>query len=303
MNSLLALFANNILPILIVAAVGSLLQRVFQLNARTLSQTIIYVLTPCLVFVNLVSSDIAASDMLRMVSLALFLLVSMGLLSFIFSRLLRLPARLASIFILTTTFMNSGNFGLPFTNFTLGSDGLAWASIFFVTSVIMLNTAGVYVATAGAYSPLAALRKLATFPALYAIPLALIVRAAEFVIPLPIWRPIELLSDATVPTMLLLLGMQIASNGIPKQKELIALTTSLRLLASPLIAWMLALILGLGGVARDAALIEAAMPTAVFTAVLAHEFDLDSSFATGAIFATTILSPLTLTPLIALLGA
>ena len=295
MNSLLALFANNILPILIVAAVGYLLQRVFQLNARTLSQIIIYVLTPCLVFVNLVSSDIAASDMLRMVSLALFLLVSMGL--------LRLPARLASIFILTTTFMNSGNFGLPFTNFTLGSDGLAWASIFFVTSVIMLNTAGVYVATAGAYSPLAALRKLATFPALYAIPLALIVRATEFVIPLPIWRPIELLSDATVPTMLLLLGMQIASNGIPKQKELIALTTSLRLLASPLIAWMLALILGLGGVARDAALIEAAMPTAVFTAVLAHEFDLDSSFATGAIFATTILSPLTLTPLIALLGA
>lgn len=303
MTSLLTLFANNILPILIVAAVGYLLQRIFQLNTRTFTQAIIYVLTPCLIFTNLATSEIAASDMLRMVALALLLLLSMGALSFIISRLLSLPARLASIFILTTTFMNAGNFGLPFTDFTLGSDGLAWASIFFVTSAIAMNTAGIYIATAGAYSPLNAFRKLATFPAIYAIPLALIVRATEFVIPLPIWRPIELLSDATVPTMLLLLGMQIASNGIPKQKGLIALSTSLRLLASPLLASLLALILGLGGVARDAALIEAAMPTAVFTAVLAHEFDLDPNFATSAIFATTILSPLTLTPLIALLGA
>ncbi len=302
MNSLLGLFANNILPILIVAAVGYLLQRIFQLNARTFSQAIIYVLAPCLVFANLASSDIAFSDMLRMVGLALVLMLGMGALGYAISRLLHLPAKLASIFILTTTFMNAGNFGLPFTDFTLGSDGLAWATIFFVTSSITMNTAGIYVASAGAYPPLDALRKLATFPSVYAIPLALIIRATGVAIPLPIWRPIELLGEATIPMMLLLLGMQIASNGMPKQKGLIAISTSLRLLASPLIAWPLTLILNLSGVARDAALIEAAMPTAVFTTVLAHEFDLDRTFATSAIFASTLLSPITLTPLIALLG-
>jgi predicted permease len=209
---------------------------------------------------------------------------------------------LASIFILSTTFMNAGNFGLPFTDFTLGSEGLAWASIFFVTSMLTMNSVGIYIATAGAYPPADALRKLITFPAIYAIPLALVIRGMNIDIPLPILRPLELLSDATVPTMLLLLGMQIASNGFPKQKALLAVSTSLRLLLSPLTAWLLALILGLTGVARSAALIEAAMPTAVFTAVLAYEFDLDPSFASSAIFATTLLSPLTLTPLIALLG-
>ncbi len=302
MSSLLSLFANNILPILIVAAVGYLLQRIFQLNARTFSQAIIYVLAPCLIFANLASSEIAFSDMLRMVVLALILMLAMGVISYAISRLLRLPAKLASIFILTTTFMNAGNFGLPFTDFTLGSEGLAWATIFFVTSSITMNSAGIYIATAGAFSPLDALRKLATFPSVWAIPLAFVVRATGVVIPLSIWRPIELLSDATIPMMLLLLGMQIASNGMPKQKGLIAISTSLRLLASPLIAWSLALILGLTGIARDAALIEAAMPTAVFSAVLAYEFDLDPAFATSAIFASTLLSPLTLTPLIALLG-
>jgi predicted permease len=303
LSSLLGLFANNILPILIVAAVGVLLQRIFRLDVRTFSQAIIYVLAPCLIFTNLAFSDIAISEMLLMVALALLLILCMGAISYVASRLLRLPAKLASVFIITTTFMNAGNFGLAFTDFTLGSNGLAWASIFFVTSATMMNSAGIYIATAGAYSPLDALRKLARFPAIYAIPLALIVRATGFVIPLPILRPIELLSDAAVPTMLLLLGMQIADNGMPEQKGILALSTSLRLLASPLIAWLLASSLGLAGIARDAAIIEAAMPTAVFTAVLAHEFDLDSSFATSAIFASTLLSPLTLTLLISLLGS
>jgi predicted permease len=302
LTSLLSLFANNILPILIVAAVGFIFQRALRLNTRPFSQAIIYVLAPCLIFVTLSSSEIAFSDMLRMVVLALFLMLFMGAISFAISRLMRLPAKLASIFILSTTFMNAGNFGLPFSSFTLGSDGLAWASIFFITSVMTMNSAGIYIATAGAFSPRDAIRKLITFPTIYAIPLALIVRGLNADIPLAIMRPIELLSDATVPTMLLLLGMQIASNGLPKQKGLIAISTSLRLLASPLIAWVLAVALGLTGVAHDAALIQSAMPTAVFTAVLAYEFDLDPSFATSSIFATTLLSPLTLTPLIAFLG-
>jgi predicted permease len=302
LTSLLSLFANNILPILIVAAVGFIFQRALRLNTRPFSQAIIYVLAPCLIFVTLSSSEIAFSDMLRMVVLALFLMLFMGAISFAISRLMRLPAKLASIFILSTTFMNAGNFGLPFSSFTLGSDGLAWASIFFITSVMTMNSAGIYIATAGAFSPRDAIRKLITFPTIYAIPLALIVRGLNAEIPLAIMRPIELLSDATVPTMLLLLGMQIASNGLPKQKGLIAISTSLRLLASPLIAWVLAVALGLTGVAHDAALIQSAMPTAVFTAVLAYEFDLDPSFATSSIFATTLLSPLTLTPLIAFLG-
>jgi predicted permease len=240
--------------------------------------------------------------MLRMVILALALMLIMGTICFAISRMMRLPAKLASIFILSTTFMNAGNYGLPFTSFTLGSEGLAWASIFFITSMMTMNSAGIYIASAGVFSPRDALRKLITFPTIYAIPIALIVRGLNAEIPLPIMRPIELLSDATVPTMLLLLGMQIANNGLPKAKGVIAISTSLRLLASPLITWFLAAALGLTGIALDAALIESAMPTAVFTTVLAYEFDLDPAFATSAIFATTLLSPLTLIPLISFLG-
>jgi predicted permease len=43
------------------------------------------------------------------------------------------------------------------------------------------------------------------------------------------------------------------------------------------------------------------MPTAVLTTILALEFDTAPSFVTNVVFTTTLLSPLTLAPLIAYL--
>jgi predicted permease len=59
--------------------------------------------------------------------------------------------------------------------------------------------------------------------------------------------------------------------------------------------------MGLTGVTRQAAVLEASMPTAVITTVLAVEYDLDNAFVTGTVVLSTLLSPLTLTLLIAYL--
>jgi malate permease and related proteins len=47
--------------------------------------------------------------------------------------------------------------------------------------------------------------------------------------------------------------------------------------------------------------VSASFPTAVNTALLAHEFNADSQFAAAAVFYSTLLSMLTVTLLIALL--
>ena len=52
-----------------------------------------------------------------------------------------------------------------------------------------------------------------------------------------------------------------------------------------------------------AGVIEAATPTAVLSTVLSTEFDTEPAFVTSVVFTTTLLSPLTLTPLLAYLGA
>jgi len=45
------------------------------------------------------------------------------------------------------------------------------------------------------------------------------------------------------------------------------------------------------------------MPTAVITTILAIEYELDTQMVAGTVILTTLLSPLTITPLIAYLMA
>ena len=76
----------------------------------------------------------------------------------------------------------------------------------------------------------------------------------------------------------------------------------MRLVVAPLLALGLGVLLGLKGPAYQAAVLEAGMPTAVLTTVLSTEYDLLPSFVTSAVFLSTLLSPLTIGPLVAFLG-
>jgi predicted permease len=61
---------------------------------------------------------------------------------------------------------------------------------------------------------------------------------------------------------------------------------------------LLASLFGMTGPAKQGSVLESAMPSAVMNTVLATEYNLDSSLVAGTILITTLLSPLTLTPLI-----
>jgi predicted permease len=243
------------------------------------------------------------SDLLRMSLFAALIIGSLGLLSGLLSKLFRLDAPSTSVFILAVCFMNSGNYGLSLNKFAFGDDGLAWASVFFITSSTLINSIGAYIAATGRLSPKKALLNMVRIPALYAILAAAFIRIFGWDVPLAIGQPLELLGSAAIPCMLILLGMQMSSAGLPKNKGLAAVATGLRLLLSPLLAILFAPLIGLTGVAAQAGILEAAMPTAVFTTVLTVEFGIEPDFTTGVVLATTILSPFTITPLLALLGA
>ena len=79
-------------------------------------------------------------------------------------------------------------------------------------------------------------------------------------------------------------------------------SAALQLLAAPAAAWLLAGLFGLEGGARQAGILQASMPAAVVTTVIAMQYDLEIELATAAVVVTTVLSPLTLTPLIFYLG-
>jgi predicted permease len=221
------------------------------------------------------------------------------------ARLAALPLRLdrptLSSFVLVVMFSNSGNYALPVVLFAFGREALAFASVYFVTSAILVYTVGVFVAASGRGSIRSALLGIARVPAIYAVVAAVAVLAAGATVPLAVMRPIGLLNDAALPVMVLVLGMQLERATLPARPAAVTAAVLLSLVLAPILAFPLAAELGLAGAARQASIIEASMPAAVITTVLALEFDLDAGFSTSVVMFSTLLSSFTLVFLIAYL--
>jgi malate permease and related proteins len=219
----------------------------------------------------------------------------------VFSLALRLSRAEASAFLLVVMFSNGGNYGLPVVSFAFGEEALSYGTVFFLTGSVLTNTVGAFLAAAGRRSLRSAMASVLKIPAIYGIVAAMLVLATGISVPTALLRPITMLSDSALPLMILVLGMQLERAAVPKRPALVAVAVCVSLLAAPLIALGLTSLLNVTGPARQAVVVLSSMPVAVATTILALEFDASPDFVTGAVFLSTVLSPLTLTPLIAYL--
>ena len=237
-----------------------------------------------------------------MLVFAVALMLILILIAWLVARILKLPQGMTVAVILASFLPNAGNFGLSVNLFAFGDAALAQASLFFIASGIMAYTVGVYIASLGRSGYKEALKGLLKIPTIYAVLLALLFLHFKWELPLPVGRVTSLLAQAAIPSMLVLLGMLLRRARFSGKIVPIALANSLRLIVSPLIAVALAALLGLHGSARQAGVMEASMPTAVMVTVLATEFEVEPEFLTAAVFTSTLLSPLTLTPILRFLS-
>jgi len=301
MHLLLSIFADDIVPIFAIAGIGFLLARHFDASVKTVSKVSFNALSPCLVFDQLVTSHITGSEFGRMALFCVLLTAAMGLAAWLAAIPLRLDRQTFSSFLLVVMFSNSGNYALPVVLFAFGRDALGYASVYFVTSATLVYTVGVLVAASGRRSVRRALMGVARVPAIYAVVAAGVVMLTRAAVPLAVMRPIGMLSDAALPIMLLVMGMQLERAVKPTHPTAVAVAVALSLAVGPIVGLGLSSLLGLSGPARQAAILLASMPAAVITTVLALEFDLDPSFATSAVFVSTMLSPFSLVLIIAYL--
>jgi len=299
----LALFGENLLPVFLAAGTGYVLAATLKPDPRSLSHVAFYVFAPCLMFQIITDNQMSAAVFLRMVGFALVVLLAGAALAALVARWAGWPRPLASAFVLVVLLPNAGNFGLSANALAFGQEGLAYASLFFVTSSVLTFSVGVFIASVGRASARTALGGLWRVPALWAVALALITVRTGWKLPSPVSSTVHTLSLACVPVFLVILGIQLHVSRARVPARPLLLAVSLRLLAGPLLALGLAPLFGLDGALRQSAILQAAMPSAVISTILASEYDVEPGFVTSAVFFSTLASPLTLTPLLALLGA
>jgi predicted permease len=293
---------NVILPVILIAGVAALAQRYVKLDVRTTSRAAFYLFAPALVFDSLANSTIGGAEFGQIA--AAFIAVTLVLwgLGEGLGRLLRLSRPTHSAFLLSILLVNAGNYGLPIVLFAFGEAGLARGSAYFTVSAAITASLGVYLAARGRAPGKLAIRRVAGVPLIYAAILGLAMNMAHFSVPEPLAKAIHLLGQASVPVMLVTLGIQLAQTSHDRWQGIhmpaLATAVAARLVLAPVLALLAAMVLGLSGLTRNVVITQGAMPTAVMATILAAEFECDNRFVTVAVLTTTIISVLTLTLLL-----
>ncbi|NLS78770.1 MAG: AEC family transporter [Chloroflexi bacterium] len=298
---LLNIFANVLLPVFLLIGAGVLLDRKLAIDVKSVSRVAYYIFSPSLIFSSLVTSAVSGSDSAQIFVFVLVITFLVVLVSLAAARLLKLDQVSTSAFLLTTAFMNSGNYGMSVNLFAFGEEGLARAVLYFVASAVLSNTLGVFFAARGRSGIRQALLGILKAPMVYAALAAVAVNLTGLTVPAPLLKAFTSAGNGAVPSLLLILGMQLSRTRLNRDIPAVATASLIRLVVSALLAWGLALLMGVQGVTRQVCILESAMPAAITPLIIAVEFDTNPKLVTSVIFLSTVASMVTLTVLLSLL--
>lgn len=296
------IFVEVVLPIFIIFAAGYILQKKFKMDDKPLSQTVFYLLLPALVFRILYQTDIQG-DLKNIVIFQILLTISMVIIIKIIARLKKMSSQMESAMLLSGVFMNSGNYGAPFNYFAFGQAGFQLAITFWVFQSVLMNSLGVYFANSHNGGVRKSIEAVLKMPAVYAAALGVGIQLLGWQVPGFIFKPIDLLSNATLPLIMILLGMQLAKVKLTRRWSPLSLGIVLRLIISPIVAWAIVhYLLPVEGLLAKVLILEAAMPAAVIATLLAVQYDSEPEVVSGIALMTTALSMITLTVLLYLVN-
>ncbi|MEO0768840.1 MAG: AEC family transporter [Cyanobacteria bacterium J06649_4] len=276
-----------VFPIALVALSGVWVGRQFPLDLKTLARLNIYVLLPALVLTGVYGSDLPLGIAVRIVVGFLLNCAVLYGVAIAAAHQFHFPSDTRKGLIATTLLGNTGNIGLPFVLFSLGEAGLSRAIVYLITSALFITTVGpIFLKGAGIKSGLKVSFKL---PVLWATLGGIALQSLALQVPLPIDRALTLLSDAAIPIALLTLGIQLSLIQF-KIGWYECFAAFLRLVVSPLSAYIIGRLLGLEGLDLAVLVLQSAMPVAVNTLIWVTEFGGDTARVARTIVLSTLLS-------------
>lgn len=286
MGLLLAL-VNVIVPVLVVAGTGFVLGRVFPLDGSTISKIALNALTPALCLQVLLTTEVSGQVGVTLV--AAYVLVSLlgAAIGGLLTPGVAAPTRRAVM--ASVAISNSGNMGLPIALFALGQAGFEQSVLMFLASVVLSFIVGPLLFGSGQGS-LAAVKGLIKLPALWAIAVALALRLLDWSLPVGIMRGVEMLSAATLPVVLLALGIQLGATKKVRLTRPVLTASLVRVVGMPFLSLGIGLLFGLNGVPLQALVLAGAMPTAVNAFLLSLEYKGDVRTVADTVTVSTFLS-------------
>lgn len=284
----------NILgPVAIIVGLGFAVGRTLDVDPGTPSKLSYWVFGPAFVFDALYRADLAADVVVRVVLASGGALLASGLVGWLSARLTGRSREENAAVLTTSIYGNVGNYGLAVVVFTFGVEALPVAALLMVIINISGLLVGVASATGVDQSIFVAFRRAFVAPMFLAVIPAMVLNGGNVTLPPFLDRPAALAAQAMIPLMLVTLGIQLAGMGIPRLDGVAARALTAKLIVQPVVAGWLVWLLALDDVTGGAVVIQAAMPPAVFAALIALEHDLIPDRVTTIVLGGTLLSVVT----------
>ncbi len=298
MTLILDIFITIVAPVFLMIGIGILLERLFKLDLATMSKLNFYVFVPALVFIKIMESTLAWSEVQ---GIALFTLLQVAALSLFCRILFHHPSLREHCTVMTMgmLFYNAGNFGLPLADMAYGATGVGIISIILLVQNLVSFTYGIWLLEAGRRNLRKMVLGLLKVPVLHAIWIAMLLRGLHLTPPDLIAKPLDYLGAGLIPIALLTLGVQLSRTKLTSQWAAVSTTVATRLLLAPLISAVLLLLFPFGSTMKAVCITAAGLPVAVNVFILATEYGHDSELASQIVFWSTLLSAISLPLVIA----
>lgn len=226
------------------------------------------------------------------------------------ARLLRLPRPVIGTFLLTAVYGNTGFLGYPVVQAIFGkTEGAMAAAVVYdqFSMALPIYTVGVAVAMHYGTKHETNLREMLTFfttPTFVVLIGTLVINALQIPVPSFIDRATQLLAGATVPLVLLSLGLMLEPARLRASHYYLpmVLIIVVKMALFPYLMWLTTGWVGVQGVARWVAIVQSAMPSAMVNAVITERYGCDHTLATLVIVIGTLFTLIVLPVTATLLG-
>ena len=295
---LIQVLIQVLVPIAIMVAAGFALRKRLAIDVHSLSRLVFYILAPCLVYTSIITTEFDLDSSWRSLAFASLHMAAMGSMAYLLARRWHFGRGLGSAFILCTILLNNGNYGLPLNLFAFGPEGFHYALILFMFNSLVGSTICIYLLARGQNGGRLALRRTLATPIVWAMALGFFSRSSGLAPTGSMLEMLDMAGKSAIPIFLVVLGMSLAQVDLRTNLQPVSRLTALRMLGGPVLAILLARLVGLGGIAQSVAIMQGSMPTAVNAIVLSSEFETTPDFVAGSVFATTSASIVTLPALL-----
>ena len=277
-------------------------------NGReVLTKLAFHVATPALLFTMLARADLSVIFSSRLLITALSTLAAASVF-IVVGVVRRWGAGRTTIGALCSSYVNSGNLGIPIAVYVLGDASLVAPVLLFQLIVVTPVALTVLDLTStGEKGPL--WRQLITpirNPIAVATLAGVLVAATGLSVPAPVMDPLTLIGNMSVPAVLMAFGISLCGSTLPlrgSERTPVLLSVALKSVGQPSVAWALgAGVFGLHGAPLLDVVVTSALPAAQNLFTYAGRYRVGETLARESILLSTILAVPVLVVVAALLG-